>query len=319
MKRASGIAAAVLLACAACGPLTEDHASAPGASCASDTAAVAHEVDPFKELLVIDEAVTSSPLASNATGGPLGFRHTMEQIAGSPNEAEATTLAWLQTWAPASMTKDFDLAHAPFRLIGVANRIDLSEVTEPVNTTAGEARLLFGATDGPGDDPASRPLPITVIVELHLPGDRATWAARWHALGAKGAPGKLDAEYTDALVTLVRDFVHGDNLTQLHMNDATTSTVGTMLEFHRDAWTTNPSARFVTAALAVGPLPASTCHDCHGGVNPAIDSAFHVSPLRRGPAKLSRFLFDPDAAPGAVRDDELTRRAALLARLACQG
>jgi hypothetical protein len=308
VKRASGIAAAVLLACAACGPLTEDRASAPDASC---------EIDPFKELLVIDEAITSSPLANNANGGPLGFRHTMEQIAGSPEDAPATTRAWLEKWAPPSLTKDFDLARAPFRLIGVANRIDLSE--EPAGSGAGEARLLFGATDGPGDDPSSRPLPITVIVELHLVGDRATWAKRWHALGAQGAAGKIDAEYTQALVTLVTDFVHGDNLAQLRVNDATTDVLGTMLEFHRDAWTTDPSARFVTAALAVGPLPASTCRDCHGGVNPAIDSAFHVSPLRQGSAKLSRFLFDPDAAPGAIRDDELTRRAAVLRRLACPG
>ncbi|MDB4995352.1 MAG: putative lipoprotein [Myxococcaceae bacterium] len=319
MSRASAMAAAVLLACAACGPLTEDRASAPEPSCATEAAADAHEVDPFMELLVIDEAVTQSPLAQNANGGPLGFRHTMEQIAGSPDEAQATTLAWLEKWAPPSLTKGFDLAHAPFRLIGVANRIDLSEVTEPVGTTAGEARLLFGATDGPGDDPASRPLPITVIVELHLVGDRTAWAKRWHALGAKGAPGKIDAEYTQALVGLVTDFVHGENLAQLRVNDAATEVAGTMLEFHRDAWTTNPSARFVTAALAVGPLPASTCHDCHGGVNPTIDAAFHVSPLRQGPAKLSRFLFDPAAAPGATRDDELERRAALLRRLACPG
>jgi hypothetical protein len=316
--RASAVAAIVLLACA-CGPLTEDRASAPEASCASQPGNDAHDVDPFKELLVIDEAVTASPLATNASGGPLGFRHTMEQIAGSPEEAQATTRAWLEKWAPPSMTKDFDLARAPFRLIGVANRIDLSEVTEPPGTSAGEARLLFGATDGPGDDPASRPLPITVIVELHLTGDRAAWAKRWHALGARGAPGKIDAEYTSALVAVVTDFVHGENLAQLRVNDATTSATGTMLEFHRNPMATSPGARFVTAALAVGPLPASTCHDCHGGVNPAIDSAFHVSPLRQGPAKLSRFLFDPDRAPGEIRDDELARRAAVLARLACPG
>jgi hypothetical protein len=363
------VAIALLLAsvaCAACGPITQDGGAAPSASCNAD---MAHEVDPFKELMIVDDTVMTSALARNDTGGPLGFRHTMEQIAATPEEAPAATRAWLLTWAPASLRTDFDLTRAPFRLIGIANRMDLSE---PSGTGAGEARLLFGATDGPGDDPASRPLPITVIVELHLVGDRAIWASRWHALGNEGAPGVIDANYMRALTAVMADVVHGENLAQLRVNDATVAVGapgGVMLEYHRDA-TAKPEGRFAAARLRRTPshaldghaelrdfvnghsddvlsdrfelpdalmtertargatwqLPgvgeplrhafaASTCDGCHGSERPVVDSAFHVSPLQAGTAKLSRFLFDPEHRA----DDELTRRATLLHHLACGG
>lgn len=58
---------------------------------------------------------------------------------------------------------------------------------------------------------------------------------------------------------------------------------------------------------------AGTCDGCHGSEHPIIDGAFHVSPLRHGTEKVSRFLFDPSHRA----DDELTRRAGILASLAC--
>ncbi len=74
------------------------------------------------------------------------------------------------------------MAYAPFRLIGIANRLDL---IHDAPNTAGEGRLVFALTNGPGDDPASKPLIGTVITEFELSLERDTlkgWAGRWRAL-----------------------------------------------------------------------------------------------------------------------------------------
>lgn len=65
-----------------------------------------------------------------------------------------------------------------------------------------------------------------------------------------------------------------------------------------------------TVAIAGAPekiqhaFDAATCNGCHRGTNGGIDGGFHVSPLRRGRDRLSRFLFDADNRTG----DDLARR-----------
>jgi hypothetical protein len=355
---------------AGCGPILDDGGA--GDECA---------VDPLKELLVVDEAVMTSAAAMNAADGALSFRRAMERLATAPEDASAMTLAWIERWAPparvcawlrsraangcdadcgACAERHVDLADAPFRTIAVSNRIDLSE---PAG--AAEGRLVFAATDGPGDDPAAKALPLTVIVELRLPGDPAAWAARWHALGARAA---FDAEYIRSLTELTDAFVRAENLAQIRVNDALGPSRATMHETHLDPAANDPRARLAPAGLRRTParaldgspalgafvsahradiledrfeLPgamladrielgetwavpgveeplrrafaASTCDGCHGGERAVIDGGFHVSPLRRGTSRLSRFLLDPEHRG----DDELTRRAAVLRRLAC--
>jgi hypothetical protein len=335
MPRRALSAVILASASAACGPILDEHVS-------SDPPV---PVDRWKELLVLDERVTASAAASNDADGPLGFRHAMERISASSGDPEAATRAWLDAWAPPTLPR-LDLAHAPFRLIGVSSRLDLSPP---------EGRLLFAATDGAGDDSESSPLPITVIAEFRLDGDAAEWAARWHALGAHA---DFDAEYIQALVGVTEGFVAAEHLAQVRVNDASSGRA-TLYEMHPDA----ASGRLVPAKLRRTPSPsldgspdlaafvlahrddvfadrhelpsemeadridlggtwglpdvdeplrhafaASTCDGCHGTEHPVQDGAFHVSPLRVGRDRASRFLNDPDHS----NDDELARREGVL-------
>lgn len=237
---------AIFAFASACGPITEDDASPPS-SCSFDVA-TSHPVDPFKELVIVDDAVVESDAAKNATGGALGFAHTMETIAGEPDDASAMTLAWLDAWAPASFTcawlqasaanacdatcsecasHDLDMTSAPFRLMAVSNRIDL-DVEEG---QGGEGRLLFAATEGPGDDPASAALPMTVIFEFRLGGPPGEWAAGWHALGDAG---ESNAQYMQNLLKLTENFTTAHQLAQIRVDDEATDPNGILLEFHLD-------------------------------------------------------------------------------------
>jgi hypothetical protein len=83
-----------------------------------------------------------------------------------------------------------DPKRAPFRLLAIVNRIDLSgPVPSPEN---GEARFVFGWLDRPvvpGGPPPS-PLQATVIFEFGLPtsADAFTWERRWHGLSGTALP-----------------------------------------------------------------------------------------------------------------------------------
>lgn len=48
----------------------------------------------------------------------------------------------------------------------------------------------------------------------------------------------------------------------------------------------------------------NTCNGCHTQENPSVDTAFHVSPFRTGPDRLSKFLYDPNNRAA----DDLTAR-----------
>lgn len=158
-------------------------------------------------------------------------------------------LAWLEAWAPPSLTcawlrdrasngcdahceacahRHLDLARAPFRPIAIANRVDLAAIRG-----AGEGRLVFAATDGPGDDPLAAPLPITVGFEFRLPGEAGVWASRWHALGAVGQG--FDDAYVRALASISEGFASAENLAQVRVNDAVTEPRGVLREFHLES------------------------------------------------------------------------------------
>lgn len=200
-------------------------------------------VDIFKEMIVVDEAVVGDERAKNASAGPWSFRHLVEEMA-PPGVAPADfVMRWLTSWqsdrrvngfliparldvkrvlicpwlrATPSNACDFtcsacqanvlDLSLAPFRLVAFANRIDLRE-TEDIGGV-GESRLVFGVTNGPGDDPASTPLRMSAIFEYKNPSTEgrgaAYWASRWHDLAAFPAH---DAAYIAALQSLTDEIV----------------------------------------------------------------------------------------------------------------
>lgn len=234
-----GAAVAVGLALIACGPITEEQPAAP--KCSFETS----DVDPLKELLVVDERVMNDDVAKNGGDGALSFRHAVEALVPEGNDPAAATLAWLDGWAPASLRCDWlrarpanacdatcetcgerivDLEQAPFRLIAIANRLDLAESGEQ----SAEGRLLFAATAGPGDDPRSPSLPVTAIFEFRLTGVRSDWATRWHALGAQG---EVDASWIRSLTDLTNRFVRAEDLGQIRVQDAL-RTRSVLYEFH---------------------------------------------------------------------------------------
>jgi hypothetical protein len=55
-----------------------------------------------------------------------------------------------------------------------------------------------------------------------------------------------------------------------------------------------------------------TCNGCHTTERPSVDTAFHVSPFRKGKLKLSPFLYDPNGG-----HDDITSRTASMRRALC--
>jgi len=184
------------------------------------------DVDPWKELVIVDSSVVLDARSSNANDGPWSFRQLMERL-GPGVQAES----WLRTFRQASLNgfaledradveeliaswprRDgvLDLAQAPFRLLAIVCRIDLA------TSANGEARLVYGLYD-----PATgAPRKMTVGFEYRMPAlgtsnDRAEWARRWHALGKL----PYGEGFNASLQRLTDTFAQGASLSQLRTNE----------------------------------------------------------------------------------------------------
>ena len=178
-------------------------------------------IDPQKEIVIVEPSVIQGPRAQNSGVGALSFRHVAEaQASGfvasifdayaavSPGRGAALESRVLWKWRAAGLA----LPSSPLRLIAVANRLDLAGEPDDVGG-AGEARLVFALTDGPGDDPHSPELPMTVIFEYALGGDARTWTADFHALSRYET---FSEAYAVALESLVARF---QTLSQVRIDD----------------------------------------------------------------------------------------------------
>lgn len=233
------------------------------------------KIDRFKELLVVEPSVVSDARSANATNGPWSFRHMMESLAGG--EASDFVIKWATQFGTSETVNGFavrprpetthrficpwlrlrpenacditceqcgerklDMARAPFRLIGIANRQDLKKKLG----NAGEGRLLFTLTDGPGDDPRSQPLEMTVIFEFALPMDATRdshyWATRWHELGSFPA---FDEAYKSRLASVIEEFARQDSFAQARTNERVLDWDWQLREFRlvRGALVTSPT------------------------------------------------------------------------------
>ena len=134
-------------------------------------------------------------------------------------------------------SRKLDLAKAPFRLNGIANRLDLRE--QVPGETNGEGRMLFALTSGPGDDPSSSAMPMGVNFEFTMPSTRTPkqWAEAWHALGKFGA---IDESYKAALQQITDAFVKrgaepkspsGSALSQVRTNESALDWIWQLREF----------------------------------------------------------------------------------------
>ncbi|HVY25403.1 MAG TPA: CARDB domain-containing protein [Polyangiaceae bacterium] len=164
-------------------------------------------VEPLRSIEIVHPSIVNDARSSNATDGVWSFRRQIENMA--PSSAASDTDAFLrgifESWQTenfvngarqdirnsaaamdrftiaGSSPRQFNLANAPFKLIAVANRLDLRN-----NTQAGEGRLIYGLTNE--TDPNSAIMgPMTLIIEYALPlvaplDTPAKWAAKWHEL-----------------------------------------------------------------------------------------------------------------------------------------
>jgi hypothetical protein len=217
-------------------------------------------IDAGRELLVTNDAVLTGPLGMNSSSGTLSFRYATERLAlrsagtarwldawsrrlveeGHPDRARAferdVTCRWLHARRENGCdeacnqcaTRDLPLALAPFRLVAVVNRTDLSVLPDRAGD-GGEGRLVFALTNGPADDARSAPLPLTVIFEYAQIGTARSWAERWHSLGSS-APNEA---FSTRLAKLTTSFVGAGTIAQIRTADAFTGPAMILHEFSR--------------------------------------------------------------------------------------
>jgi hypothetical protein len=149
-------------------------------------------LDQWKSLTEVP--VSTDPAAASI---PITPRPSVDQVLRCP---------WLQqsfdnycdAACGACQGRRLDLTQAPFRLLAIANRIDLA-AGGACGSDGGELRFVYGVTT-PG---TMASLPMTVIFEYHVAlraGESLRdWATAWHALGAV-QPGPALA---DQLATVV--------------------------------------------------------------------------------------------------------------------
>jgi len=130
--------------------------------------------------------------------------------------------------------------NAPFRLVGVVNRLDLTrfEDNDPAKNVEqlGEGRLVYQWV--PDQQGGPFPRSFTLIAEFTLPelgglGKDASvlkWAERWHDLGALNGD-----DYLRHLNGIVEDFAKRGNLNQLRTNEIEFSPHWELREFKFDA------------------------------------------------------------------------------------
>ncbi len=245
---------------------------------ADASAACEEPIDEFKELLIVDEAALDTPRAKNAEGGVWSFRHAIESMAPDGVDGGEFVARWLMAWierkelngfpldtpneeralsmnsivvcpwlsatpenecdatCSTCKTRKLDLALAPFRLIGIVNRIELRDTLEIAPN--GEGRLVFGLTQGPADDPASRPLAMTVIFEYFLPETMSAkqWAEAWHHLGQLPDGEPFLAGLEDVTNRFVKrgsrpGAINGSALAQVRTNESTLNWIWQLREF----------------------------------------------------------------------------------------
>ncbi len=333
-----------------------------GSACTWETdlpaAARAIAIDPDRELVVTD---LSGPLVRS--DGPLGFRSSVERL-GLENDA---MLRWLEGWSSglgpdrgrsfdtlvtctwlkarpanecdetcgACAARELDLAAAPLRLIAVVNRTDLSVMPDRAGE-GGEGRLVFAVTRGAADDPASAPLPLTVIFEYAQPGPAIEWARRWHTLGSGSSDhlarlGELTASFGSIAQIRTADAATGpmvfhefaiDGGHIVARNVRNTPDWGHLSEPDVRAYARTQAAalREGTALMPESWWAASSALDAElppwiatvdehdaivrgtcGGCHQQATGGFQIDPLREGRARMSNFLVDPSRPRDEVR------------------
>jgi hypothetical protein len=199
-------------------------------------------INAMKELAVGDAAVFRSREAQ--VGGSWHIGEVVKQLLGgnpTPAQVNAFFSTWIQSWqaetrfssgdtararpdfvqvlnewrqaSDARGVEGLDLSIAPFRLIGITNRLDLRNPL--VAGDAGEARLTFAllerSTDRP-QDAGVNARPFTLILEYKISvgsdSEISRWAQLWHELGSLPCSANSCDAYVNRLAQITRMFTH---------------------------------------------------------------------------------------------------------------
>lgn len=177
-------------------------------------------VDAGAELLLSQAWLRGDARAQNELDGTFSFAGQLAALRQRYPSFDAR-----QLWSLLEVDEATPKSQLPFRLLALVNRTDLAEQLAP-ESPAGEARLVYTLTRGPGDAPDSAALPLTIIFEYSLGSNRSArdWAADFHALAKLSdadTPRRVSA--TEALVESFVSPVPAAGspyLSQLRVNDA---------------------------------------------------------------------------------------------------
>ena len=252
----------------------------------------------IRDVSVVDDKVRTGP------GGAWTFGKLMTDMAPTPDAAPAMVEAMLSSFLTQQAVNTFplpprlgvqqvlsslrgpdgklDLSRPAFRLLAIANRIDLNDASA---FTAGEGRFVFGFA------PFGLPLQATLIIEYNIPApaqqaDIVDLANAWHALRALPFPSE---QYNAALQAVTDRFAtrnaaptrtNGSALAQVRTNDFFTfGGAWEFREFHLDA----TSGMLVPATVAQTPDRSFNFSDRLGRFvlanEPAILAEKHTVPL----------------------------------------
>lgn len=192
--------------------------------------------DISKELMITDTGVVNHPESFN---GKLSFGYLMENMSTSRVSRKDLVMSFLKSWEKKQVINSFPIQprqsirsriiepwkaadgqagvsdedwvinfeNAPFRLLGIFNRMDLQRLNEDKSVKdAGEGRFVYGVLDKNGN-----PLQFTIIFEYELPIKDSTdvfkWAAKWHQLGEHTS---FDSSFVPELIKVTEKFVVQD-------------------------------------------------------------------------------------------------------------
>jgi hypothetical protein len=233
-------------------------------------------IKPRRELEIRDVSVVDDQTRTGP-GGAWSFGKLMENMAPTPADAPAMVEGMLKSFLSPQTVNNFtlpprggvqqvldsmrapdgtlDLSRAPFRLLAIANRIDLNDGANPTVTTAGEGRFVFGFA------PFGQTLQATLIIEYSIPAgskpEILDLAKAWHGLRALTIGTE---EFNAALQAVTERFtargaggdgrVNRSALGQIRTNDFFTfGGAWEFREFHLDA----TSGMLVPAPMALTP------------------------------------------------------------------
>jgi hypothetical protein len=237
-------------------------------------------VEPLRSIEIVHPNIVQDLRASSFQDGAWSFRRMIENMAPSSGASGTDPFlrgifeSWLtdqfvngerllnrsgvdfailqQFQVPNTSPRQFNLANAPFELIGVASRLDLRSTTQ-----AGEGRLIYGLKFPNGGGFNSMTLIMEFALPLVAPLDTPQkWAAKWHELDAID-PATQAVAFASKLQELTDVFTarnampsrpNGSAINQIRTNEIALSSPWQLREFRMNA-----AGQMLPAPTAVSP------------------------------------------------------------------